>query len=590
MQLHAGPVTADYADGFLRYIRVGDREIVRMIYFAIRDQNWKTLPFTIKKEKIHDGTDHFTVKLTSYIDFQGVKFTWKVQITGLADGTIHFVIKGEARSQFLKNRIGLCILHPTDSLAGRPCSIEHSGGYFSHEFFPEYVSPHQTFLNVSAMQWLVNGSITARLDFEGEVFETEDQRNWSDASFKTYCTPLTIPFPVEVVKGEGFNQSVRLTVSLGGFVYQSVAKKAVRISLLGERQNFPAIGLQIPSDFAIPEPYHTKFLSKTGFSHLRADLFLSTNNWEEKLDCACIISSRLKLPLELVIFVNDELEGKWNLLIDNLKNKTANIQSVALMEEKRRVTSAALIEKYLPLLHCDLPDIRVGVGTDANFAELNRHAFVFENQDFVCYSLNPQVHLPDNLTMVENMPAQFDQVRSAQRLTSGKPVHISPITLKPRFNAVATTGCKENNAYDDRQDTEFAAAWTLGSLKYLSEAGAAAITYFETTGPGGIMKKTTIYPVGILLGFILKWQPHEVQVTQCDLPLMVSSLMLHKPGASCLLLANHSVEEQNVILPENLVPVQIASIVTSFGDIGKPLDVDQELILTSNQVVAVMYS
>jgi hypothetical protein len=51
MQLQAGPVTADYADGFLRYIRVGDREIVRMIYFAIRDQNWKTLPFTIKKKR-----------------------------------------------------------------------------------------------------------------------------------------------------------------------------------------------------------------------------------------------------------------------------------------------------------------------------------------------------------------------------------------------------------------------------------------------------------------------------------------------------------------------------------------------------------
>jgi hypothetical protein len=178
------------------------------------------------------------VNLTGNVDFQGVKFAWKVRITGLADGTIHFVINGEARSQFLKNRIGLCILHPTDSLAGRPCSIEHFGGYFSHEFFPEYISPHQSFLNVSAMQWLVNGSITARLDFEGEVFETEDQRNWSDASFKTYCTPLTIPFPVEVKKGEEFNQSVRLSVSLGGAFYQSVVKKPARIALLHERQNF----------------------------------------------------------------------------------------------------------------------------------------------------------------------------------------------------------------------------------------------------------------------------------------------------------------------------------------------------------------
>ena len=36
---------------------------------------------------------------------------------------------------------------------------------------------------------------------EGETFETEDQRNWSDASFKTYGTPLHLPFPVEVEEG-----------------------------------------------------------------------------------------------------------------------------------------------------------------------------------------------------------------------------------------------------------------------------------------------------------------------------------------------------------------------------------------------------
>ena len=29
----------------------------------------------------------------------------------------------------------------------------------------------------------------------GDVFEMEDQRNWTDASFKTYCTPLRQPFP-----------------------------------------------------------------------------------------------------------------------------------------------------------------------------------------------------------------------------------------------------------------------------------------------------------------------------------------------------------------------------------------------------------
>ena len=32
----------------------------------------------------------------------------------------------------------------------------------------------------------------------GDVFEIEDQRNWTDGSFKTYSTPLSLPFPVPV--------------------------------------------------------------------------------------------------------------------------------------------------------------------------------------------------------------------------------------------------------------------------------------------------------------------------------------------------------------------------------------------------------
>ena len=36
---------------------------------------------------------------------------------------------------------------------------------------------------------------TSTIDMQGEVFEMEDQRNWTDASFKTYCRPLVPPPP-----------------------------------------------------------------------------------------------------------------------------------------------------------------------------------------------------------------------------------------------------------------------------------------------------------------------------------------------------------------------------------------------------------
>ena len=41
----------------------------------------------------------------------------------------------------------------------------------------------------------------ATVRFHGEVFESEDQRNWGDYSFKTYSTPQARPKPVAVAPG-----------------------------------------------------------------------------------------------------------------------------------------------------------------------------------------------------------------------------------------------------------------------------------------------------------------------------------------------------------------------------------------------------
>ena len=41
----------------------------------------------------------------------------------------------------------------------------------------------------------------------------EDQRNWTDASYKTYVRPLAKPWPYTLPKGESFTQSVTLTLS-----------------------------------------------------------------------------------------------------------------------------------------------------------------------------------------------------------------------------------------------------------------------------------------------------------------------------------------------------------------------------------------
>ncbi len=114
--------------------------------------------------------------------------------------------------------------------------------------------------------------------------------------------------------------------------------------------------------------------------------------------------------------------------------------------------------------------------------------------DFITYSINPQVHAFDNLSLVETLSAQGETVKSARKFSNNKPISVSPITLKMRFNPNATA--PEANMKSDqlppqvdvRQMSLFGAAWTLGSLKYLCESETHSLTYYETTGWRGVME------------------------------------------------------------------------------------------------------
>ena len=53
--------------------------------------------------------------------------------------------------------------------------------------------------------------VRATLRMEGDTWETEDHRNWSDASFKTYCRPLALPWPYTIPGGTEIRHTVTLS-------------------------------------------------------------------------------------------------------------------------------------------------------------------------------------------------------------------------------------------------------------------------------------------------------------------------------------------------------------------------------------------
>ena len=97
--LRAGPVTAVFepAIAFLRYVKLSDREILRGLYAAVRDQVWGTVAPRVSSVVHEARGDPF--RLTFDVDNVAgdIDFGWKGIITGAANGNVRFEFNGRAQ-------------------------------------------------------------------------------------------------------------------------------------------------------------------------------------------------------------------------------------------------------------------------------------------------------------------------------------------------------------------------------------------------------------------------------------------------------------------------------------------------------------
>ena len=121
-ELRAGSLRMLYDNGGLRYIKWGEHEILRRIYVALRDRNWETIPAVISILNFEQEENSFRVFFEAQHREREIDFVWRGEITGNSEGTIRFTFDGEARSTFLRNRVGFCVLHPAE-LSGKSCRV-----------------------------------------------------------------------------------------------------------------------------------------------------------------------------------------------------------------------------------------------------------------------------------------------------------------------------------------------------------------------------------------------------------------------------------------------------------------------------------
>src|SRR5207245_10755585 len=113
---------------------------------------------------------------------------------------------------------------------------------------------------------------------------------------------------------------------------------------------------------------------------------------------------------------------------------------------------------------------------------------------------------------------------------------------------------------DRRQMSRFGAAWTLGSLKYLSESGTASITYYETTGWRGVIETEAgsslldlfpsepgmVFPLYHIFADLAESKPGQLLASHSSDLLTVLGLAIRNDDTLRILLANMTPRPQHV--------------------------------------------
>ncbi|WP_185972404.1 hypothetical protein [Georgenia yuyongxinii] len=504
LDLVAGAWTATlHPDGVLADIRFGGHLVLKALMVVVRDEAWGTVPGTVTVAP-PDTDDGFEVRLTGEHVHGPVDFAWEGHVVGGREG-LEYRFHGRARTAFDSNRIGFVALHPLEP-AGRPVGVlrvddawvqGHEGDVVVTESrFPADVVPHQPFVGVAGfVEHTPHGDVTIR--FRGDTFETEDQRNWSDASFKTYSRPLALPFPVRWQAGDETAQAVRLTAAAPAAVSPWPARSTstqpspatATVVVHDVPARLPHVGVTVgPEDnpallraeIAALRPHHLRVDVHAGPGALRGGEVLTA-------------AGRPGIPLQVAVHVDTDPARALGDLRQRLAG--VDVASVAVFDATAPSTTTRAIDVVRGALSTTLGAVSTLVGTDDNFAELNRNRLSLDEFEAsaAVFSLNPGVHDIRSAAVLETVEAVPAMLATARSFVGG-PVAVGPVSLRPRRSiyrtgvAIDRTG-RDDGSVDDRQHAAFAATWLIAMLASLIDAGAEEVTVFELSGPRGLVDR-----------------------------------------------------------------------------------------------------
>jgi len=215
-RIQAGEWAFAWQAGAVRWLRVGDIEIIRGVAAVLRDPQWGTYAPIVDEERIDLSRRHASLRQIFHLAGERgeePRLCGEIHVEA-AERQLSVALTLTAMADVETARSGLSVLLPLAGVAGSRVQVIHTDGHQETVRLPRLISPSQPLFDIRQLRLAPMPTWDVRLDFEGDVFEMEDQRNWSDASFKIYNRPLAWPTPYVLEAGETLTQ--RVTVSLAG--------------------------------------------------------------------------------------------------------------------------------------------------------------------------------------------------------------------------------------------------------------------------------------------------------------------------------------------------------------------------------------
>jgi hypothetical protein len=521
----AGPWGLTLEGGALRHITLHQIEAIRGIAFLVRDRDWGTLAPVISNPQTTRSDDRLQLSYDATFTSGTAQLSVHVLIE-VAEDQLSMSATGHADAPFETNRAGFTVLHPIADVAGRAVRVTHSDGSFEDTCFPELIAPWQPFMDISALTHTVGQAAVTCL-LQGDTFEMEDQRQWGDASFKTYNRPLAKPWPYRIEQGKELCQSVTLTWDVAKPAKASPPQPQAPLGV------FPEMALVIDAQDAwrlSRQPQDLRFVNpQRVLCHFDATLGETAAQFGgfAAAQAAC---PDQRFDLELICGFDADPEAELAGLATQMRTSGFDPDSVLVCPsvDRQSTPPGSYWPDCPPMLDIHnaaaraFPNKTRGGGMVSFFPELNRKRPPVAVLDFVSHGLCPIVHAADDISVMETLETIAHITCTARGIIGKKDYRIGPATIAMRQNPYGdrTIPNPHHNrvamAHDDpRHRAKFGAAYSIGLATALAPAGVTVWTPAAVYGPRGIgAEEDNRWPIAQSLAGLAKLSGLEVNCAQ----------------------------------------------------------------------------